>query len=94
MYGNRRSDLGVVSAWFLAALVSIAVLMPARPSDEVGNAREIAAMTDATIVVSYDLVNLTRKDKGAGFRAPVIFDGVTLQTKLIQPSSKKNGHEG
>ncbi len=145
MYGNRRSNLGVVSAWVVAALVSIAVLMPASPSqaasdvkvewltwafyrittpggkvilttpwytnpdssitlndipeadiilvpaghpDEVGNAREIAAKTGATIVASHDLVNLVWKDKGAGFRAPVIFDGVTLQTKLVQPGTK------
>ncbi len=144
MYRYRCSKLGVVSAWVLAAFVSIAVLMPASPSraetdvkiewltwsfyrittpggkviltnpwytnpdssitlddipeadiilvptghpDEVGNAREIAAKTGATIVATHELVNLVWKDKGAGFRAPVIFDGITLQTKLVQPGS-------
>ncbi len=144
MYRYRCSKLGVVSAWVLAAFVSIAVLMPASPSraetdvkiewltwsfyrittpggkviltnpwytnpdssitlddipeadiilvptghpDEVGNAREIAAKTGATIVATYELVNLVWKDKGAGFRAPVIFDGITLQTKSVQPGS-------
>ncbi len=144
MYRYRCSKPGVVSAWVLAAFVSIAVLMPASPSraetdvkiewltwsfyrittpggkviltnpwytnpdssitlndipeadiilvptghpDEVGNAREIAAKTGATIVASHDLVNLVWKEKGAGFRAPVIFDGVTLKTKLVQPGS-------
>ncbi len=144
MYRYRCSKLGVVSAWVLAAFVSIAVLMPASPSraetdvkiewltwsfyrittpggkviltnpwytnpdssitlddipeadiilvptghpDEVGNAREIAAKTGATIVATHELVNLVWKDKGAGFRAPVIFDGITLQTKSVQPGS-------
>ena len=63
------------------------ILVPAGHPDEVGNAREVAAKTGATIVASHDLVNLVWKDKGAGFRAPVIFDGITLQTKLVQPGS-------
>ncbi len=63
------------------------ILVPAGHPDEVGNAREIAAKTGATIVASHELINLTWKDKGAGFRDPVIFDGITLQTKNFQPGT-------
>ena len=146
MYFYRRSNRAVVSAWILAALVSIAVLMPASLSraeggvkiewltwsffrittpggkviltnpwyknpdskislddipkadiilvptghpDEVGNALEIAAKTGATIVASHDLVNLVWKDKGAGFRDPVTFQGITIKTENFQPGTTK-----
>ncbi len=63
------------------------ILVPTGHPDEVGNTLEIAAKTGATIVASHDLVNLVWKDKGAGFRDPVIFDGITLKTKNFQPGT-------
>ena len=63
------------------------ILVPAGHPDEVGNAREIAAKTGATIVASHELINLVWKDPDAGFGAPVIFDGVTLQTESVQPGT-------
>ena len=63
------------------------ILVPAGHPDEVGNALEIAAKTGATIVASHELVNLVWKDKGAGFGAPVTFDGITIQTKSFQPGA-------
>ena len=65
------------------------ILVPTGHPDEVGNAREIAAKTGATIVASHDLVNLVWKDKGAGFRDPVTFDGITIKTELFQPGTTK-----
>ena len=63
------------------------ILVPAGHPDEVGNAREIAAKTGATIVASHELVNLVWKDPDAGFGAPVIFDGVTIKTESVQPGT-------
>ena len=63
------------------------ILVPAGHPDEVGNAREIAAKTGATIVASHELVNLVWKDPDAGFGAPVIFDGVTIQSESVQPGT-------
>ena len=65
------------------------ILVPTGHPDEVGNAREVAAKTGATIVASHELINLVWKDKGAGFRDPVTFDGIDIQIKfflLIQES--------
>lgn len=63
------------------------ILVPAGHPDEVGSAREIAAKTGATIVASHELVNLVWKDPDAGFGAPVIFDGVTIQSESVQPGT-------
>jgi len=144
MYGYTNTNRGVVPGWVLAALVSVAILMPAGPSraaedvkiewltwsffrittpggkviltnpwytnpdssitlddipeadiilvpaghpDEVGNALEVAAKTGATIVASHDVINLVWKEKGAGFSDPVTFDGITVQTKSVQPGT-------
>ncbi len=65
------------------------ILVPTGHPDEVGNAREIAAKTGATIVASHELINLVWKDKGAGFRDPVTFDGITIQTKYFNQAQRK-----
>jgi L-ascorbate metabolism protein UlaG (beta-lactamase superfamily) len=63
------------------------ILVPAGHPDEVGNALEIAAKTGATIAASHELINLVWKDENAGFGAPVIFDGITIQTESFQPGT-------
>ncbi len=65
------------------------ILVPTGHPDEVGNALEIAAKTGATIVASHELINLVWRDEGAGFGAPVIFDGTTLKTESFQPGITK-----
>ncbi len=63
------------------------ILVPAGHPDEVGNALEIAAKTNATIVASHELINLAWKDENAGFRDPIIFNGTTIQSESFQPGT-------
>jgi len=63
------------------------ILVPAGHPDEVGNALEIAAKTDATIAASHELINLVWKDPDTGFGTPITFDGKTLQTESFQPGT-------
>ena len=63
------------------------ILVPTGHPDEVGNALEIAAKTDTTIVASHDLINLVWKDKDALRSDPVTFDGIPIQTAQFQPGS-------
>ncbi len=63
------------------------ILVPTGHPDEVGNALEIAAKTNATIVASHDLVNLVWKDKDALRSDPVTFDGIPIKTAQFQPGT-------
>ena len=63
------------------------ILVPTGHPDEVGNALEVAAKTNATIIASHELINLTWKDEDAGFRDPIIFNGTTIQSRSFQPGS-------
>jgi len=63
------------------------ILVPAGHPDEVGNALEVAAKTNATIVASHELINLSWKDENAGFADPIIFNGTTIQSKSFQPGT-------
>ena len=63
------------------------ILVPAGHPDEVGNALEVAAKTNATIVASHELINLVWKDENAGFGAPITFDNITIQTESFQPGT-------
>ncbi len=63
------------------------ILVPTGHPDEVGNALEIAAKTNATIVASHDLVNLVWKDKDALRSDPVTFDGIPINTAQFQPGT-------
>jgi len=63
------------------------ILVPAGHPDEVGNALEVAAKTGATIVASHELINLVWKDENAGFRDPIIFDDITIQSQSFQPGT-------
>jgi len=63
------------------------ILVPTGHPDEVGNALEIAAKTNATIVASHDIVNLVWKDKDAPRSDPVTFDGIPIKTAQFQPGT-------
>ncbi len=63
------------------------ILVPTGHPDEVGNALEVAAKTNATIIASHELTNLVWKDENAGFRDPIIFNGITIQSRSFQPGS-------
>ncbi len=63
------------------------ILVPTGHPDEVGNALEIAAKNNSTIVASHDLVNLVWKDKDQPRSVPVTFDGIPIKTAQFQPGT-------
>jgi len=65
------------------------ILVPTGHPDEVGNALEIAAKTNSTIVASHDIVNLVWKDKDTPRSVPVTFDGIPIKTAQFQPGSTR-----
>jgi len=64
------------------------ILITSGHFDEIGNALEIGAKTGATIVASHEVIAGTlRKQEGAGFFDPIIFEGAEIPIKMVQPSS-------
>ena len=63
------------------------ILVPTGHPDEVGNALEVAAKTNATIIASHELTNLVWKDENAGRRDPIMFNGTSIQSRSFQPGS-------